>query len=153
MAVLMPEGAGVLPPIDAEDKPRIRVRLHFGGTFAQVRLKQLLGTTTLAVTWLNSDNIQDGPRQWRYVGGEVYNESFPLDSKYAEVMKRLNDKFGDTVSFKYLCPGDDIDPDNLVQVQGDDDLQVGVWDRPLRFRAECSAAGAKEALARNSRCS
>ncbi len=54
----------------------------------------------------------------------MYNESFPLDSKYADVSKRLNDKFSDTVSFKYLCPGDDIDPDNLVQVQGDDDLQV-----------------------------
>ncbi|GFR41774.1 hypothetical protein Agub_g2533 [Astrephomene gubernaculifera] len=98
MAALTSEGPGVPSPAE-EDKPRIRVRLHFGGTFAQ-----------------------DGPRQWRYVGGEVYNESFPFDSKYAEVSKRLNDKFGDTVSFKYLCPGDEIDPDNLVQVQGDDDL-------------------------------
>ncbi|GIL83714.1 hypothetical protein Vretifemale_12455 [Volvox reticuliferus] len=100
MAVLMPEGPGALLTTVGEDKPRIRVRLHFGGDFAQ-----------------------EGPRQWRYVGGEVYNESFPVDSKYAEVMKRLNDKFGDTVSFKYLCPGDDMDPDNLVQVQGDDDLR------------------------------
>ncbi|GLC52329.1 hypothetical protein PLESTB_000617000 [Pleodorina starrii] len=96
----MPEGPGALLRTEAEDKPRIRVRLHFGGTFAQ-----------------------DGPRQWRYVGGEVYNESFPLESSYSQVAKRLNDKFGDTVSFKYLCPGDDIDPDNLVQVQGDDDLR------------------------------
>ncbi|GIL52043.1 hypothetical protein Vafri_8003 [Volvox africanus] len=100
MAVLMPECPGALLKTDGEEKPRIRVRLHFGGDFSQ-----------------------EGPRQWRYVGGEVYNESFPVDSKYAEVVKRLNDKFGDTVSFKYLCPGDDMDPDNLVQVQGDDDLR------------------------------
>jgi hypothetical protein len=45
---------------------------------------------------------------------------------YAEVSKRLNDKFGDTVSFKYLCPGDEVDPDNLVQVQDGGDLQVGI---------------------------
>lgn len=68
--------------------------------------------------------MQDGPSSWRYVGGEVYNESFPLRCGYAEVSKRLNDKFGDTVSFKYLSPGEEMDPDNLVQVQGDDDLQV-----------------------------
>ncbi|KAG2446367.1 hypothetical protein HXX76_000953 [Chlamydomonas incerta] len=92
-------GAQPLPAEEAKKDDRIRVRLHYGGKFAQ-----------------------DAPNVWRYVGGEVFNESFPLEAKYADVCLRLNDKFGDTVSFKYLCPGDDLDPDNLVQVQGDDDL-------------------------------
>ncbi|KAG2429136.1 hypothetical protein HYH02_014173 [Chlamydomonas schloesseri] len=94
-----PGAAQPLPAEEAKKDDRIRVRLHFGGKFAQ-----------------------DAPNLWRYVGGEVFNESFPLEAKYADVCLRLNDKFGDTVSFKYLCPGDELDPDNLVQVQGDDDL-------------------------------
>ncbi|KXZ47269.1 hypothetical protein GPECTOR_36g121 [Gonium pectorale] len=94
----MPEGSG--PHHADKETQRLRVRLHYGGTFAQ-----------------------DGPHQWRYVGGEVFNESFPLECQYHLVSKRLNDKFGDPVSFKYLCPGDELDPDNLVQVQGDDDLE------------------------------
>lgn len=68
---------------------------------------------------------QDGATaSWRYVGGEVYNESIDRSFKYADVCKRLNDKFGDTVSFRYLGPGDDAAPDNLITVSGDDDLEV-----------------------------
>jgi hypothetical protein len=67
---------------------------------------------------------QDADGSWRYVGGEVFNESFPADARYLEVCQRLNDKFGDVVSFMYLTPGDALDPENLVKVQGDDDLQV-----------------------------
>ena len=61
---------------------------------------------------------------WRYVGGEVYNESIDRSFKYADVCKRLNDKFGDTVSFKYVCPDDSVDPENLIHVSDDGDLEV-----------------------------
>lgn len=119
-------GAQPLPAEEAKKDDRIRVRLHYGGKFAQVRLNRL-GLGASAVTSATGPSrTQDAPNLWRYVGGEVFNESFPLEAKYADVCLRLNDKFGDTVSFKYLCPGDDLDPDNLVQVQGDDDLTVSV---------------------------
>jgi hypothetical protein len=68
-------------------------------------------------------HVQDAAA-WRYVGGEVYNESIDRTFKYADVCKRLNDKFGDTVSFKYVCPDDAVDPENLIHVSDDSDLEV-----------------------------
>lgn len=71
-------------------------------------------------------NCAQGPdAQYRYMGGEVFNESLPLSFTYMDVVKRLNDKLSDTVSFRYLSPGDDLNPDALIQVMDNDDLQVG----------------------------
>lgn len=71
--------------------------------------------------------VQESCNACRYVGGEVFNESLPVSFTYMDVVKRLNDKFNDTVSFRYLSPGDDLNPDALIQVMDNDDLQVGSY--------------------------
>eukprot|EP00798_Chlamydomonas_sp_ICE-L_P015484 gene15484-21569_t len=93
----------VVPPPAVEEgySSRIRLRLHFRGVFSRVPDEQT----------------------WRYSGGEVFNESFPVSFKYAELCRKLNDKFSDTVSFKYQAPGEELDPEGLVAVTDDDDLQ------------------------------
>lgn len=60
----------------------------------------------------------------KYIGGEVFNESVPRAFKYAELCRKLNDKFGDTVSFQYLTPGEELDSEELIRVTDDNDLQV-----------------------------
>ncbi|MEW5301568.1 MAG: hypothetical protein WDW36_004421 [Sanguina aurantia] len=59
----------------------------------------------------------------KYIGGEVFNESVPRAFKYAELCRKLNDKFGDTVSFQYLTPGEELDSEELIRVTDDNDLQ------------------------------
>lgn len=66
--------------------------------------------------------------QWRYVGGEVFNASVPANSHYADLCLKLNDTVGYTTSVKYQAPGEELVPDELVSITGEDDLQV----RPCR---------------------
>uniref|UniRef100_A0A7S0RG56 Protein kinase domain-containing protein n=1 Tax=Chlamydomonas leiostraca TaxID=1034604 RepID=A0A7S0RG56_9CHLO len=80
---------------------RVKLRLYYGGAFEKVP--------------------ESG--DWRYVGGQVHNDTCPVSYKYADLARRLNDKFSDTVSFKYQAPGEELDPDSLVAVTDDDDLQ------------------------------
>ena len=43
---------------------------------------------------------------------------------YMELMHRLCEKAECDVSLKYLVPGEDLHPDNLISVTGNDDVQV-----------------------------
>ncbi|GAX73216.1 hypothetical protein CEUSTIGMA_g669.t1 [Chlamydomonas eustigma] len=78
---------------------RVRIRLHWGGKFEPVK------------------------NGWQYVGGEVFNESVVAGFKYAELCLKLNEKVGQTTSIKYLAPGEDLSPHELVSISGDDDLK------------------------------
>jgi hypothetical protein len=62
---------------------------------------------------------------YRYTGGEYYNESVPADSRYADFLYKLTEKFKTAVSVKYQCPGEDMDPTALITVADDDDFTVG----------------------------
>lgn len=83
------------------EEDRIRLRLHWGGNFQPLASES----------------------QWRYVGGEVFNESVPAICMYADLCLKLNEKVGYTTSIKYQAPGEDLVPDELVSITGDDDLR------------------------------
>lgn len=107
---------------------KVKLRLHFRGQFVQVRghaLSGCLGSWGWCTEGPSRLQVAD-LQQWRYVGGEVFNESIPVTFKYADLCRKLNDKFGDTVSFKYQSPGDEADPETLVAVTDDGDLQVKI---------------------------
>jgi hypothetical protein len=66
---------------------------------------------------------------FKYTGGEFLNDSVPGSCDYAEFMYRITQKVQRAVSVKYLNPGDELDPENLTSVLGDDDLKVGARAR------------------------
>eukprot|EP00879_Flechtneria_rotunda_P024102 GHRR01025545.1.p1 GENE.GHRR01025545.1~~GHRR01025545.1.p1 ORF type:complete len:135 (-),score=28.88 GHRR01025545.1:297-701(-) len=63
---------------------------------------------------------------WRFIGGEYFNESISYGIKYADFMFKLSEKFRAAVSVKYQAPGEELDPDSLISVQDDADLQVSI---------------------------
>lgn len=86
---------------------KVKLRLHFNGAFQHVSARDLDGEPlrSAAPSFAPSGLLrlrslapcsQDADA-WRYAGGEVYNESVPITHKYADVVKKFNDKFGDTV--------------------------------------------------------
>jgi hypothetical protein len=58
------------------------------------------------------------------VGAEYFNESIGYGVKYADFMFKLSEKFKTAVSVKYAAPGEELDPETLISVQDDADLQV-----------------------------
>ena len=66
------------------------------------------------------------------MGGECFNEHVGSACKYADLCLKVNDKVGGTCSIKYLCPGEELSPHELVSITGDDDLQLFcITMRPL----------------------
>lgn len=59
-----------------------------------------------------------------YHGGVTHLDSVPCSCSYMELMHRLCEKAECDVSLKYLVPGEDLHPDNLISVTGNDDVQV-----------------------------
>mmetsp|Transcript_21014 Transcript_21014/g.46094 ORF Transcript_21014/g.46094 Transcript_21014/m.46094 type:complete len:781 (+) Transcript_21014:243-2585(+) len=94
---------------------------YLGGA-ADTDLQGQQGKVRLRLHWNGKFTKSSETAQWRY-SGEVFNESIPTSFKYADLCRKLNEKFRDTVSFKYQSPGEDLDPENLVAVLDDDDLQ------------------------------
>ena len=68
--------------------------------------------------------LQDGNGKWKYQGGDTFLESVPVTWKYSDFVFRLVEKTGCAVAVKYLLPGEELDPDSLITVSDDDDLQV-----------------------------
>lgn len=68
--------------------------------------------------------LQTANQNWKFLGGEYFNESISYGTKYADFMFKLSEKFKTAVSVKYQAPGEDLDPDSLISVQDDADLQV-----------------------------
>ncbi len=60
---------------------------------------------------------------YRYHGGLNLLESFPITAKFVDVRGRLAKKAGAAVDIKYQLPCDELDPDNLISVGDDEDLQ------------------------------
>lgn len=58
------------------------------------------------------------------MGAEYFNESIGNGVKYADFMFKLSEKFKTAVSVKYQAPGEELDPETLISVQDDADLQV-----------------------------
>ena len=72
---------------------------------------------------------------YRYHGGHNLLESLPVTSKYSDVVTRLSKKAGAPVAIKYQLPCEDLDPDNLISVGDDEDLQemVEEYERALQM--------------------
>lgn len=70
--------------------------------------------------------------QWKLSGAESYLESVSPACTYADLCWRLGEKHG-AASIRYVLPGEKLDPDSLITVADDQDVQV----RPCR----CTGAG------------
>lgn len=72
-----------------------------------------------------------------YDGGHTYLESVPIESGYADVIFRLSEKTSSGVSIKYLLPGEDLRPENLITISDNADLQViSVSSKSLKLRLQ-----------------
>lgn len=90
--------------------------------------------------------MQNAKGQVKYVGGSWHHDSVPTHFKYADLAFRLTEKVNGAVSIKYLPPGETLDPDNLIGVWDDADVQV----RMVRS-AHAQTSSAKAASARAER--
>ena len=69
--------------------------------------------------------MQDVHGKWLYKGGTRYIDSVRVNMTYAEVAFRWSEKVNsDLLELKYKLPEDDLDPDQLITVRDDTDLQV-----------------------------
>ena len=87
--------------------------------------------------------------KWKYQGGEIHLESIPRTWRYADLMHRLAERSNGAVSLKYFEPSDEIDPDNLITVSDDDDLQVScgcTFASMLICRQHCRGFGQRFGL-------
>jgi hypothetical protein len=90
---------------------KIRLRVHYNGDFKQV-----------------TDGV------WKYKGGEIHHDSVSQAYTYSEVVHRWNEKAKEDFNIKYLPPGEVLDPDMLISVTDDSDLQemFEEYDRALK---------------------
>jgi hypothetical protein len=145
------------------EQNRIKLRLCYGGKFEQVRSHQQFKAPQLPGEHPDARRglLQGTDGIYKYVNGTQYNESVPADCKYADFMFKLSEKFDTAVSVKYLAPGDELAPDQLITVQDDDDFKVkqlvagsrssssssasgGVQQQPLRPRLATGSRGAAD---------
>ena len=61
---------------------------------------------------------------WKYKAGEIHHDSVSQAYRYSEVVHRWNEKASEDFTIKYLPPGEVLDPDTLISVTDDSDLQV-----------------------------
>eukprot|EP00193_Tetraselmis_chui_P005078 CAMPEP_0177762862 /NCGR_PEP_ID=MMETSP0491_2-20121128/6567_1 /TAXON_ID=63592 /ORGANISM="Tetraselmis chuii, Strain PLY429" /LENGTH=803 /DNA_ID=CAMNT_0019278937 /DNA_START=1048 /DNA_END=3459 /DNA_ORIENTATION=+ len=94
------------------DSDKVRLRFSYGG-----RIEQGV----------------DG--MYKYHGGHQYLDSVPRTWSYADLMFRLSEKVKDAVAVKYQLPGEDLDPDSLISVTDNSDLQE-MFDEYVRALAQ-----------------
>eukprot|EP00873_Tetraselmis_striata_P014748 jgi/Tetstr1/435012/TSEL_023983.t1 len=68
---------------------------------------------------------------YKYHGGQQYLDSLPREWSYADLMFRLSEKMQHAVAVKYQLPGEDLDPDALISVTDNSDLQE-MFDEYMR---------------------
>ena len=64
--------------------------------------------------------------KWGYKGGQRHFQKIPTETGYAELMYKMCEKLASDVSLKYLSPGEELSPDNLISVTDDDDVQASL---------------------------
>lgn len=67
--------------------------------------------------------LEQSQGKWGYKGGRRLFQSIPTGYGYADLMYKMCEKLASDVSLKYLVPGEELSPDNLVSVTADDDVQ------------------------------
>ena len=58
------------------------------------------------------------------MGGHTFLESVPPTWRYADLMFSLAEKVDGAVSVKFQLPGEELDPDSLISVADDGDIDV-----------------------------
>ncbi|KAL3149707.1 hypothetical protein ABBQ38_013537 [Trebouxia sp. C0009 RCD-2024] len=61
--------------------------------------------------------------KWGYKGGSRIFQKLSTGFGYAQLMHKMCEKLASAVSLKYLPPGEELSPDNLISVTDDDDVQ------------------------------
>lgn len=89
-------------------------------------------TRTVTTDFFGDLQAPDG--SWKYQGGNSYLETVPQTYVYSELIFRLSEKVQDAVAVKYQLPGEDLDPDSLISVCDDGDMQE-MFDEYLRIIA------------------
>jgi hypothetical protein len=69
---------------------------------------------------------------WKYKGGESHLVSIPYNFLYSDLMHRLSEKTDQGVSAKFLQPTEALDPENLISIRDNDDVQVRPHTYPER---------------------
>ena len=93
----------------------------------QCILSQTKGVYILALSYSSLLPVQSQGK-WGYKGGRRLFQSIPTGYGYADLMYKMCEKLASDVSLKYLVPGEELSPDNLVSVTADDDVQASlVW--------------------------
>lgn len=154
---------------------RIRFRLHVGGQFVQV---SSIGSANFeAMQKTLEPNLPHRRRMYLAACSgfilearsstnhltrtaatcEISHQTkFPTTDAFrpprSDLCLRINEKLSRTTSIKYIAPGEDLSPDNLISVEGDDDyreLQEEYWtslsqahqsDRTFRVKLFLSSA-------------
>ncbi len=122
-SALSPSSEGSLS--QAEEK--VRLRVSYGGTFVLVRpsgrpgILPRPGGPAAAVRETLAGRQANG--QWRLAGAESYLESVSPACTYADLCWRLGEKHG-AASIRYVLPGEKLDPDSLITVADDQDVQA-----------------------------
>ena len=70
---------------------------------------------------------QVSPGAWKYQGGDTFLETVPPNWRYADLVFSLAEKVDGAVSIKFQLPGEDLDPDGLISISDDADIQVRRW--------------------------
>ena len=126
----------------------VRLRVSLGGKFVMVSGRPgLPAGAACPARPLRLAAARAGPRPdprpprlqtekavWKYVGGDTFMHTVPVAWKYAELMFSLAEKVDGAVSVKYQLPGEELDPDSLISVSDDSDLQVRAGRGRLDFK-------------------
>ena len=105
----------------------IKVQVYVKGRLEQVMVCTSKWCTCLC-TWLRELTAcllaLQSQGKWGYKGGKRLFQSVPAGYGYADLMYKMCEKLASDVSLKYLSPGEELSPDNLISVSDDDDVQA-----------------------------
>ena len=105
----------------------IKVQVFVDGRLEQVRFYMYLTHMQLLTSRAPSECILLAVQfegKWGYKGGRRLFQSVPAGYGYADLMYKMCEKLASDVSLKYLSPGEELSPDNLISVTDDDDVQA-----------------------------
>lgn len=100
--------------------------------FVKGRLEQVICCTSPLCTYSSTSKptsdlvlpALQSQGKWSYKGGKRLFQSVPVGYGYADLMYKMCEKLASDISMKYLAPGEELSPDNLISVSDDDDVQV-----------------------------
>lgn len=123
----------------------LRLRVSHSGAFAQVSIVDSSSDsfthvansgrappTVKPLTYIfASPRLVQREDGWKYVGGDTFLYAVPANWSYSELVFFMAEKCNRAVSLKYKFHGDQLDPDALISLHDDEDLQVSVMTHEM----------------------